>query len=168
MKSVSQLELIEVRRTHRQAVHAVVAAAFGQTDEADLVERLRDDGAVVLELAAVESDAVVGHILFSRLAVEPSTRTIVALAPLSVTPERQKRGIGSALVREGLTRCAALGFDAVAVLGDVDYYSRFSFRRDAAQALRSAYSGPHYQTLALKPGALSNGVWRVTYPKAFG
>ena len=76
------MELIEVAEGDQSAVHEVVAAAFGQNDEAELVQRLRADGDVVLELAAVRHGVFVGHILFSALGAEPSPRRIAALAPL--------------------------------------------------------------------------------------
>jgi len=149
-----------------EAVRALVTAAFGRPDEAELVRRLRDEGDAILELAAVESH-VVGHILFSRLVVEPATIRIAALAPVSVLPERQKAGIGNALIREGLVRCKALGFDAVAVLGDPAYYRRFGFTRRAARALDCVYAGLAYQALELRDGALEGGAWSVVYPRAF-
>jgi putative acetyltransferase len=162
------MELAEIGTEHRDSIHAAVTAAFGRADEAVLVRQLRADGDVVLELAGFENGAVLGHILFSALTVEPVTIRIAALAPVSVWPARQKQGIGSALIRGGLARCAALGFDACAVLGDPEYYQRFGFLRRTARTIQSVYSGPAYQALEFKPGALAGGSWRVTYPKAFG
>ena len=149
------------------AIYALTAAAFGRSDEAELVNRLRADGDAVLELVSVQ-DAVCGHILFSMLSVEPATIRLVGLAPVSVSPEIQGTGIGSALIREGLVRCKAMGFDAVAVLGEPAYYRRFGFRRSIARVLDCAYSGPAYQALELRGGALTGGPWRVRYASAFG
>lgn len=160
------MKVAEIGAEYWGAIHGVVSAAFGRADEAELVRQLRDDGDVVLELAAFEGEAVLGHILFSSLTIEPATIRIAALAPVSVVPARQKQGIGSALIREGLARCA--GFDACAVLGEPDYYKRFGFGLDSAHTLQSVYSGSAYQALEFKPGALAGGVWRVIYPKAFG
>jgi putative acetyltransferase len=162
------MKLAEIGTEHWKEIHGVVSAAFGRQDEADLVRQLRDDGDVVLELAAFEGDAILGHILFTALTVDPATLRIAALAPVSVAPAHQNRGIGSALIREGLARCASLGFDACAVLGEPEYYKRFGFGLDAAKALQSVYSGHAYQALEFKPGALAGGNWRVAYPKAFG
>lgn len=162
------VKVAEIGAEHRDSIHGVVSAAFGRPDEADLVRQLRDDGDVVLELAAFEGDTVLGHILFSPLTVQPATVSIAALAPVSVLPARQNQGIGSALIREGLARCAAIRFDACAVLGEPKYYSRFGFRLDTAHTLQSVYSGHAYQALEFKPGALAGGARRVTYPRAFG
>ena len=150
-------------------ISGLIRAAFGgQDDEAILVRQLRTEGAMLVELAAVADGVPVGHIAFSRLATQPKFLALAALAPLSVTPARQGRGIGSALARAGLEACRTQGIAAVAVLGDPAYYGRFGFTLEAARMLDSAYSGPHFQALALTPGALSGGSWTVRYPAAFG
>jgi putative acetyltransferase len=147
---------------------AAFEAKYGSGEgEMRLIARLRADGDVVVELAAIEWGAVIGHAMFSRLTVDPPDRKIAALAPVSARIDRQRSGVGSALIREGLTRCAAQGYDVVAVLGDPDYYRRFGFTRDAAASLRSDYSGGHYQALELRPGVLAGGPWCVAYPRAF-
>jgi putative acetyltransferase len=162
------MKVAEIGTEDRAAIHGVVSAAFGRPDEAELVRRLRDDGDAVLELAAFEGNTVLGHLLFSALTVDPATIRVAALAPVSVAPTHQNQGVGSALIREGLARCGGLGFHACAVLGDPDYYKRFGFSLGAASVLSSVYSGPAYQALEFRSGALAGGIWRVTYPKAFG
>jgi len=72
------------------AIRAVVEAAFGQRQEADLVDRLRADGDGVLSLVAVDGGKVVGHVLFSEMT---APFRALALAPVSVVPERQRSGI---------------------------------------------------------------------------
>ena len=74
---------------------------------------------------------------------------------MAVLPELQGRGIGSKLIREGLERCRQAGYDAVVVLGDPAYYSRFGFRRAADFALQNEY-GAHdeFMVLPLHDGAL--------------
>ena len=127
---------------------------------------MRADGDVAVELAAADSE-IVGHAMFSRLIVEPATLKVAALAPVSARVYRQKSGIGSALIREGLARCKALGFDAVTVLGDPDYYKRFGFSPQTARRFESAYDGPAFQALELREGALHGGPWKLIYPCAF-
>jgi putative acetyltransferase len=148
------------------AIYALIAAAFGRPDEADLVYRLRAEDQVVLELIAVDR-GISGHILFSWLKAAPPTIRLASLAPLSVMPTRQNAGIGRMLMQEGLARCGAMGLDAVAVLGDVSYYRYFGFTRRAARGLICEYSGPAYQALEFREGVLAGGEWRVKYPKAF-
>lgn len=99
----------------RAAVRRVVAAAFGQPDEAELVGRLHDAGDVVVSLVAELDGAIVGHVLLSRMTAPfPAP----ALAPVSVTPLHQNRGVGAALVRAALARAAAGEWRGVFVLGD--------------------------------------------------
>jgi len=95
--------------------------------EARLVDELRDDGDAVprLSLVAVVNGAVVGHVLCSRGVL--GGRSVLAIAPLAVVPELQRRGVGSALVHAVLGAADALDEPAVVVLGDPSYYSRFGF-----------------------------------------
>jgi putative acetyltransferase len=144
------------------------ARKYGSGDkEVAIIDRLRPDGDVAVELAALDDGAVVGHAMFSRAAVMPSTIKVAALGPVCARTDRQKSGIGSALIREGLARCKELGFDAVVLLGDPDYYKRFGFTRRAARVFESEYAGPHFQALELNDGALARGGWKFTYPAAF-
>lgn len=148
------------------AIRAVVTAAFGQPDEADLVDALRADGDALLELVAIEDGAVVGHILFSPLATDTG-RKLAALAPLSVQPGRQKDGLGTALMEEGHRRLVETGIEALIVLGHPAYYPRVGYRADLAKTVTAPFSGPHFMARELVPGALSQPL-TITYAKAFG
>jgi putative acetyltransferase len=152
--------------TDAAEIRAVVAAAFGQADEADLVEALRADGDALIELVAEDEDFIIGHILFSPLAASTGQR-FAALAPLSVTPDRQKDGIGTMLMQVGHELCRKAGIEAVIVLGDTAYYPRVGYSSAAAEVVTSPFPGPHLMGLALTPGALDRPV-TVTYAKAFG
>jgi putative acetyltransferase len=90
-----------------------------------------------------------------------------ALAPLAVAPARQRRGIGSALVRRGLDVCRERGRAAVIVLGHPSYYPRFGFSAALARGFRAPYAGEAFMALELTPGALAAGAGDVRYPKAF-
>lgn len=157
---------------HAAAIAAITrdafAAAFGSGDgEVALIEALRADGDVVAELAALDGDEVVGHILFSRASCAPPLAAIAGLAPMCAKIGRQKEGIGSALVRAGLEACRIKGIAAVIVLGDNAYYERFGFSAELATTLACSYAGPHFMALELVPGALK-GITSVAYAKAFG
>src|ERR1035441_10146144 len=106
--------------------------------EAQLVDRLRSDGAVIVSLVAVEDCDIVGHILFSDLLIETDQAVLhaVSLAPMAVAPKFQRRGIGSALVRHGLAVCLERGKSVVVVLGHPEYYPRFGFSTELAKSLR--------------------------------
>lgn len=119
------------------AVSALLTRAFGGPAEADLVDRLRADGDAAISLVA-DRGGVCGHVLLSPM-VAPFPA--LALAPLAVAPERQRQGIGAALVTAALA--AAAEWRAVFVLGDPAYYGRFGFDAALAAGFDSPYAGPH-------------------------
>lgn len=149
----------------RAAVHTLNCAAFGRDAEARLVDALRDEGAIVLSLVAEEDGCVIGHVLYSRLTLEPDRRGISALAPVAVVPERQKQGLAARLIEEAHARLAAQGEKLVLVVGDPSYYRRFGFSVDAAKAFRTPYDGPYLMALALSADAPQSGT--VAYPAPF-
>lgn len=151
------------------AIRAVLRHAFFGGDEANLVEQLRADGDVLVELVAANEIAIQGHILYSPLAIEREDGTLAAtaLAPVAVLPPFQKQGLGAALIRAGNARCADLGLSAIIVLGHKDYYPKLGFSAALAESLEAPFSGPHFMALELEPGALRDG-GRVRYAKAFG
>jgi putative acetyltransferase len=153
-----------------QAIREVNRQAFGGEDEVRLVDALRNGGYARLSLVAEEGGRVVGHILFSDLPIATVEGTVhaLALAPLAVLPARQRRGIGSRLVREGLRVCAEAGHRVVVVLGHPDYYPQFGFSAKMAERLKAPFSGPAFMALELVPGALENVTGEVRYPPPFG
>ncbi len=161
------------------AIADLVERAFHAVPESDgtegaLVAALRASGDVVadLTLVALESERIVGHVLFSRMHVGDTPA--LALAPLAVTPEKQRMGIGSALVHRALERARqadkAPGAPRfVIVLGVPDYYSRFGFTRaaDFGIAVPEGFPPECFLALELVPGpALANA--RVRYAAPFG
>ena len=162
--------IVEEGPQHRAAIAALNRAAFGEDYEARLIDHLRDDGAVVLSLVAIERGEVVGRILFSDLSVEMDRCPIaaVSLASMAVRPDRQRQGIGSALIAEGLSILREDKQSAVLVLGPVRYYSRFGFSSELARKLVSPFQGDRFMALELEPGALAGHAGCVRYPAAFG
>lgn len=138
-------------------IHEVEAAAFGQPAEARLVDVLREDARPVLSLVAEQGGVVVGHVFFSPVSLEGAGAPSVAgLGPIGVDPAQQGRGIGSALVREGLARCPALGWQAVFLVGNPAYYSRFGFVLAAPLGFHypNPVHDPVLQVAELEPGVL--------------
>jgi putative acetyltransferase len=154
------------RPSDHPAIAEVVALAFGQPDEARLVQRLREDGDVLFELVSEQAGAVDGHILFSRLWADRN-EMFAALAPLAVRPGQQNRGLGSALVRAGLDSAREFGAHGVLVLGHPGYYPRFGFAAETAANVRAPYAGnPGFMALGIEPGAFDAPL-SVAYPSAF-
>jgi putative acetyltransferase len=145
------------------AVYALVEAAFGRPSEADLVEQVRTSGDSILSLVAVEAGRIVGHVLFSTL---NAPFPCLALGPVAVVPERQRSGIGSALILDALARARSGLWDAVFVLGNPAYYRRFGFDPDLASGFASPYAGPHFMVLALK-GSLPATTGKIAYAPPF-
>ena len=75
-------------------IHSINEAAFGGQEEADMVDRLRPEGVVLVSLVAQIPEGIVGHILFSRMSIETTGGSVsaAALAPMAVLPEHQRRG----------------------------------------------------------------------------
>jgi putative acetyltransferase len=151
------------------AIRQVVRHAFAQDDEANLVEQLRTDGNALVELVAASDIAIQGHILYSPVAIVRDGETLqaAALAPVSVLPGFQNKGLGGELIRAGNARCKALGCVGVIVLGHTAYYPRFGFSPQIAESLQAPFSGPHFMALEFELGVLAGG-GRVRYAQAFG
>lgn len=151
------------------AIHALHAEAFGQEAEARLVDELRAEGFATLSLVAVAGVRVIGHVLFSPLEIVLETESVraLALAPVGVLPDWQRRGVGSALIQEGLAQAARAGERIVIVLGEPGYYRRFGFRPELTAALESPYAGEYFMALELSPGALEGVAGKVRYAAPF-
>ncbi|MXN66406.1 GNAT family N-acetyltransferase [Stappia sp. GBMRC 2046] len=134
-------------------IHSVVNAAFGQSAEADLVDELRGCGALVVELVAEDDQKnIVGHVAISRVTAGsgPGHRlAITCLAPLSVLPVCQKRGIGTALTHAAVERLKEMGEDLILVVGDPAYYTRLGFDPGLAREVKGPYAGDAFMALAL-------------------
>jgi putative acetyltransferase len=141
-------------------VRRVNELAFGAPAEADLVEALRARGVVTLSLVAVADGEVVGHILFTPVRDETGADRpgAVGLAPMAVVPERQRQGIGSALVERGLRELTAAGHEFVIVLGHPTYYPRFGFAPAAHFDMQCEFDAPEeaFLALELREGALAD------------
>jgi putative acetyltransferase len=115
-----------------EAISEVTRAAFetleiSEHTEAFIIEALRAAEALTVSLVAELDGRVVGHIAFSPVTISDGTQDWYGLGPVSVLPEYQRRGIGTALIREGLSRLKALGARGCCLVGHPAYYRRFGF-----------------------------------------
>ena len=150
------------------AIRAVTSAAFPTPAEATLVDALRRQQASVISLVAEDGDRVVGHILFSPVTLNGSDQAMLGLAPMAVSPERQRQGIGTGLVRAGLDASRERGAAAVVVVGHPAFYPRFGFVPASRFSLRCEYDVPDdvFMAIELIPGVLRTGGF-VRYHPAF-
>ncbi len=142
--------------TDAAVIRAVTVAAFAQPGreppEGRLVDELRASPAWigVLSLVAAGPDGeVIGHVVCSRGHVDQAP--VLALGPLSVRPDRQRGGVGSALMHAVLGAADALGEPLVALIGNPAYYRRFGFRLGAEYQITPQVDAwrPHFQVRVL-------------------
>ncbi len=159
----------ETGADHDAIWHVHERAFAPSMGEAKLVDELRAAGDLVPELCLVadEDGEVVGHIAYSRARLD-SGHEVLALAPMAVLPQRQRDGIGSALVRESLDRAAETEFPLVVVLGHPGYYPRFGFEPGAEHGVLDPYGVPPEAWMVhLLPAYTSAARGLVTYAEAF-
>ncbi|MCB1023837.1 MAG: N-acetyltransferase [Acidobacteria bacterium] len=157
-----------------EAVHEINALAFGQENEAELVRLLRSSDAFVpgLSLVAEIEELIVGHILFSKIQIideENNVSESLSLAPMSVRPGYQRKGIGGELIRSGLDKAKELNYGSVIVLGHEHYYPKFGFVAAEKWNIIAPLDVPQnvFMGIELVPNALENVTGTVKYPKEF-
>lgn len=166
-----------VRREHASdydEVYQVVRIAFESAEhsdgnEQDLVNALRNGNAFIpdLSLVAEEDDKIIGHIMFTRAYVNDSC--VLVLAPLSVLPHYQNKGVGSALISEGHRIASSLGYEYSVVLGSPTYYSKFGYKSARKYGIIPPFdvSDEYFMAYQLNNHAKSlDGV--LIYPNDFG
>ena len=109
-------------------VAAFETLAISSHTEQYIVEALRAAGALAVSLVAEIDGRVVGHIAFSPVTLSDGTTDWYGLGPVSVLPELQRRGIGKALIEEGLTRLKLRGARGCCLVGHPGYYTKFGFQ----------------------------------------
>ena len=159
----------------RDGTDAAFTGVFGSgDDEVALIEALRaaPDHDPALALVATQEDAVVGHIMLSRVRIESDDGRnwpALCLAPVCVRTDLQRQGIGSALIRAALGRARDTGHTRVILSGSDKYYPRFGFQDANHLGIRDEMDtpSPHFMVLALTEKALDGVTGVVRYPAAF-
>ena len=169
-------------RTEAEADHSkvfsVIKQAFLTEELSDhkeqfLVERLRMSGSYILELSLLAEieGKVVGHILLTKISICDGDikHQSLALAPVSVLPEYQGRGVGSALIKAAHAKAIALGYGSVVILGHKDYYPRFGYKTASQFGISLPFDVPEEYVMAIEliPNALDGVCGIVEYDPAF-
>jgi putative acetyltransferase len=115
------------------AISEVTIAAFESLQisnhtEQFIIEALRAAKALKVSLVAELDGRVIGHIAFSPVTISDGTQDWYGLGPVSVLPEHQRKGIGKALIQQGLSRLKNLNARGCCVVGHPEYYRKFGFR----------------------------------------
>ncbi|MGD0917923.1 MAG: N-acetyltransferase [Thermodesulfobacteriota bacterium] len=124
-------------------ISALNELAFGQPQEAKIIDKLRNNCGNLLLLVAIENGKIVGHILFIPAEIEGPRGVIkgMGLAPMAVLPEMQRQGIGTQLVKKGIEELRRFQCPFIIVLGHPEYYPRFGFERALLYGVKSQWEG---------------------------
>lgn len=149
----------------REAVFDLIKTAFENEEYSDhtehlLVERLRKSNAFIpeLSLTAKINNQIVGYILFTKITINENI--LLALAPVAVLPEFQKRGIGSALIKEGDKIAREKGYKGSIVLGHEDYYPKFGYKPASEFGIFAPFEVPDKNFMALE--LIDNGLKNIS------
>jgi len=134
----------EERPEDRAAIRKINEQAFGQPQEADLVDALRRNCGDLLSLVAVADEQIVGHVLFSPVTVGADREKVLGmgLGPMAVLPGHQRQGVGTQLIEYGINKLRIDGCPFIIVLGHPEYYPRFGFEPANRHGIRSEWQVP--------------------------
>ncbi|MEO8513087.1 MAG: N-acetyltransferase [Ignavibacteria bacterium] len=161
-KAADYADIVEINRL-----------AFAREDEAKLVEDIRKtkNYEFGFSLVAIKEDKILGHALFSKAFVVHKGRRFkcLALGPIAVLPEHQRKGIGKALIAEGFERAKEVGFGAVVVIGDPAYYEQFGFKQSAVYKVRCSFNKnpENFMVKEISRNALRGIIGTVQYAREF-
>lgn len=156
------------------SIYSVVKKAFESAEHADgneqdLVNALRSGEAYIPELSLVaEIDGkIAAHIMFTKAKV--GDMTVLALAPLSVLPEYQRQGIGTALIKEGHRIAGELGYEYSIVLGSEKFYPKSGYLPADIFSIKAPFDVPRENFMACRINENASAVHGVIkYAEEFG
>jgi len=154
-------------------IDAINTEAFGQHNESLLIRALRkrSDFDPRLSLVAEVNGNPIGHILFTPIDIQSPNISFgsLALAPMSVLPKYQKRGIGTSLIKAGIAQARQLGFKSIIVLGHAKYYPKFGFEPASSRSIKAPFEVPDeaFMALELIKSGLEGVSGTVVYPEEF-
>lgn len=168
------LEIRQENMSDHEQVYNVIKTAFEKAEhsdgnEQDLVIELRKSNSFIpeLSLVAVDENKIIGYVLFTKIKIGDNTE--LALAPLAVLPEYQRKGIGTRLVKEGHKIAKQLNYNYSIVLGSNKYYPRLGYIPASRYNIKAPFDveDDYFMAIKLNKNAKTiNGI--VEYDKAFG
>jgi len=161
------IEVSEERLEDIAAIREVNRRAFEQDLEGHIVDALRANGAALLSLVGKVGGRVAGHIMYSPITVNGVEGA--ALGPMSVLPEHQRQGIGSALVHAGSRRLKESGCPFVIVLGHAEFYPKFGFVPATTRGITCEWDVPDdvFMVLVLDESKMDRARGRAQYRHEF-
>ena len=175
---MDDIKIRQERENDFSAVFNLITEAFRteQTidpDEPFLVDRLRKSNAFIPQLSLVAElmGEIVGHILLTKIIIKEGEleHDSLALAPVSVLPEYQGRGIGGLLINHAHERARELGHKSVILLGHENYYPKFGYQLTEKFGIQLPFEVPIENCMAIElvQDGLNNVNGMVEYPQAF-
>ena len=154
--------------TDIDTIYALTAIAFApqpfsEGSEPDIINRLRDAGALRFSFVAEQDGQILGHVALSPVTINGQSNWF-GLGPIAVIPEHQKQGIGTALIKRALAELNQIIAGGCVLIGNPDYYSRFGFISNGA--LTYFDTPTQYLQFTQLTGSEPRG--EITYHDAFG
>ncbi|MED1115160.1 GNAT family N-acetyltransferase [Bacillus paramycoides] len=170
--TIRQEQKNDYRKTEEVVKQAFLNEEFSDKTEHELVSRIRECDAFIPEVSIVAVDEeIVGHIILSKITIEQDGATVdsLALAPVSVAPSHQKKGIGGKLIAAAIEKAKELGYGSVVVLGHQDYYPKFGFKKASDWNIKAPFEVPDevFMAMELRETALQGVEGVVQYSEAF-
>ncbi len=135
-------------------VEKLVQAAFKTAEHPDenayhLVAKLRKSDGFIKELSLVaeENGEILGHIIFTKAKI--AAVNALALAPLAVSPQAQRKGVGTALIKRGHQIAKDMGYDIIVVLGSEKYYPRVGYKPASLLGIKAPFEAPDANFMAI-------------------
>ena len=166
---MSEINIRNEKESDSTRIREIITLAFENdphTDEreAEIVELMRDDSALTISLVAETGDDIVGHVAFSKVTINDEFIDWYGLAPVSIEPKYQNKGIGSKLIQEGLKLLQDINAKGCVLLGEPSYYQRFGFEA-YQQLVLPGVPAMYFQALSFSDSIPSG---TVKYHQAFG
>ncbi len=173
-----EINIREEYQADHDAVFALIEKAFEKLALSDhreqfLVQRLRKSAAFVPELSMVAETErkIVGHILLTKLKIKNGQDEFdsLALAPVSVLPEYQGKGVGSMLIQEAHKKARTLGYQSIVLLGHEKYYPKFGYKPAHNFGIECPFDLPKENCMAIEltENGLDGVYGTVEYAKEF-